>query len=108
MGNLHAAAMAEAVGEGQVALRPALAWHLQSNHYPPVPLSMIDPCIAAINAAVEAYTDGDELVDLDRPIDLPEGITYKGLPTAPAAALIEQHHLWPFVENVLYGNEDYE
>ena len=105
MGNLNAAAMAEAVGEGQVDLRPALHWHLTSNHFPPVPASMIDPCVAAIEAAVEAYTDGDEVEDLNRSIDLPEGITYKDQPTAPASVLIENYHLWPFVENVLYGDE---
>jgi hypothetical protein len=107
MGNVNAAAMAEAVGEGQVALRPALVWHLQANHYPPVPTTMVDPCIAAIDAAIEFYTDGDER-SLEGMIDLPEGITWKGQPAAPAAAIIEQHHLWPFIENVLYGDEDYE
>jgi hypothetical protein len=107
MGNLNAAAMAEAVGEGQVALRPALVWHLQANHYPPVPVTMVEACIAAIDAATEFYTDGDE-DSMHVMITLPEGITWKGQPAAPAQAIIEQHHLWPFIENVLYGDEDYE
>ena len=33
----------------------ALTWHLRSNHYPPVPLSMIEPC----KAAIDAYWEGD-------------------------------------------------
>jgi hypothetical protein len=98
VGNLNAAAMAEAVGEGLVGLRSALAWHLQANHYPPVPTSMVEPSIAAIDAAVDE--------DWNRPIELPEGITYKGHPTVPASALIEQHHLWSFVETAFYGDDD--
>jgi hypothetical protein len=107
MGNVNAAAMAEAVGEGQVALRPALAWHLQSNHYPPVPVSMVDPCLAAIAALV------DEEPSLE--IELPEGVTYKGQTTAPAVTIADQHHLWFFVEaeatagdTYEFGDEEYE
>ena len=100
MGNLNAAAMAEAVGEGEVGLRPALHWHLTSNHYPPVPTSLIEACIAAIDAAVDE--------DLDREIELPDNVTWKGQTTAPASALIEDHHLWFFVENAMYANEESE
>ena len=97
MGTLNAAAMAEAVGEGEVALRPALVWHLQHNHYPPVPTSMVDACIEAIEAAVDE--------DWDHPVELPEGITFRGSATAPASAIVEQHHLGFFVEAELYGDE---
>lgn len=100
MGNLNAAAMAEAVGEGQVALRAALHWHLSSNHYPPVPASMIDPCIAAIEAAADD--------DWDREIELPEGISFRGASTAPAAEIVAQHHLDFFVEVEVYGDESEE
>ena len=60
--------------------------HLSANHYPPVPSSMIRPCIEAIDAVNDAG-----LWDLEIP--MPEGVTYKGLTTAPAWAIIEQHHL---------------
>lgn len=60
--------------------------HLKSNHYPPIPSSMVKPCIEAIDAVNDAG-----LWDLEIP--MPEGITYKGLTTAPAHAIIEQHHL---------------
>ena len=60
--------------------------HLKSNHYPPVPAFMIDPCVQAIDAGNDAG-----LWDLEIP--MPEGVTYKGLTTAPAWAIIEQHHL---------------
>jgi hypothetical protein len=60
--------------------------HLSANHYPPVPEFMVAPCIEAIDAVNDAG-----LWDLDIP--MPEGVTYKGLTTAPAWAIIEQHHL---------------
>ena len=60
--------------------------HLKSNHYPPVPEFMVAPCIEAIDAVNDAG-----LWDLEIP--MPEGVTYKGLTTAPAWAIIEQHNL---------------
>ncbi len=97
MGNLHAAAMAEAVGEGQVGLRPALHWHLTANHYPPAPASMVQVCLDAI----EAVCDGED----DFEIELPERISYLGRSTAPASAIVENYHLGFFVENALAMNE---
>jgi len=66
-------------------LSTAISIHLSANHYPPVPQSMVLPCIEAI----EAYHDDET----DREIKMPEGVSYKGLDTAPAWAVIEQHHL---------------
>ena len=66
-------------------LETQLAYHLQGNHYPPVPLSMVEPCIEAI----DAYYDED----YRREIALPEGVLWRGQVTAPADAIIEQHHL---------------
>jgi hypothetical protein len=66
-------------------LETAIGYHLQGNHYPPVPLSMVKPCIDAI----DAYYDED----YDREIPMPEGVSYRGMNTAPAHAIVEQHHL---------------
>lgn len=85
MGSLQAAEMAE-----MMSIDDALTWHLRGNHYPPIPLSMIEPCKEAIQAGIEE--------DYDREIDLPEGVFYKGLPSAPAWAMIEQHHLHAWIE----------
>ena len=60
--------------------------HLRSNHYPPVPSSMIKPCIEAIDAV-------NDLGLWNADIELPEGVTWKGNTTAPAHAIIEAHHL---------------
>lgn len=66
-------------------LELAIGYHLQGNHYPPVPLSMVQPCIDAI----DAYYDED----YDRMIVLPEGVLWKGRDQAPSSAIIEAHHL---------------
>ena len=66
-------------------LEVALGYHLQGNHYPPVPLSMVQPCIDAIDAYYEE--------DYNRLIEMPEGVFYRGMDHAPAHAIVEQHHL---------------
>lgn len=80
MGSLQAQEMATLTD-----LDTALAWHLRSNHYPPIPLTMVEPC----KQAIDAYWEDD----LDKEIDLPEGVFYRGEPTAPARAIIVNHHL---------------
>ena len=85
MGSLQAVEMAEMLN-----IDDALAWHLRSNHYPPVPVSMIEPCKQAIQAGLE----GEWL----RMIEMPEGVSYRGSNFAPANAIIEQHHLDPWLE----------
>jgi hypothetical protein len=69
----------------ELDLEVALGYHLQGNHYPPVPLSMVEPCIEAIDAYWEE--------DFDRAIEMPKGVSYKGQTHAPAWAIVEQHHL---------------
>jgi hypothetical protein len=69
----------------ELDIEVAIGYHLQGNHYPPVPLSMVDPCIEAIDAFYDE--------DYNREIALPEGISWRGQVTAPASAIIEQHHL---------------
>jgi hypothetical protein len=81
---------------GAISLEDQIAMHLTSNHYPPVPRSMVKPCIEAIDAYWED--------DLAREIDLPEGITWRGNTTAPASNLIEAHHLDAWITEY----DDYE
>ena len=73
------------IAESDVTFEQQIAWHLQGNHYPPVPLSMVQPCIEAIDAY---WAD-----EFNLEIEMPEGVFYKGKTTAPAWAIIEQHHL---------------
>lgn len=65
--------------------------HLTGNFYPPVPSSMVTPCMEAIQAYWEE--------DTDRYISMPEGVFYKGMSHAPAWAIIEQHRLYPWIES---------
>ena len=90
MGSITAIGLADTT----LDLETQLLYHLQGNHYPPVPKEMVQPCIEAI----DAYYDED----FDREIDMPKvndyQITYKGKTTAPARAIVEQHHLEWFIE----------
>jgi len=85
-----------ALGLAELSLEQGIAYHLQGNHYPPVPLTMVQPCIDAI----DAYWDEDT----DREIAMPEGVFYKGFNVAPAWAIIEQHHLDPWLQD--NGDDD--
>jgi hypothetical protein len=78
----------------ELDLEVAIGYHLQGNHYPPVPLSMVEPCIEAIDAFYDE--------DYNREIALPEGISWRGQVTAPASAIVDAHHL-----NAWLPEEDY-
>jgi hypothetical protein len=78
-------------GMEALTLDQAVGIHLQSNHYPPVPLIMVEPCVEAIYAVNDWRSDES--------INLPEGVLYKGETTAPAWAIVEQHHLDAWVQN---------
>ena len=77
--------LAQDLAENVIDIRQSIAIQLRSNHYPPVPLSMVEPCIEAI------YACTDE--DYDKQIALPDGVTWRGKVTAPASAIVEGHHL---------------
>jgi len=88
MGNLQAREMANIP---EITLDEQLNWHLRSNHYPPVPASMIEPC----KLAIDAYWEDD----LDKEIELPEGTYYRGKKTAPAREIIIAHRLDAWCED---------
>ena len=78
--------------ESVVDINQSIAIHLTSNHYPPVPISMVQPCIDAIYACDEE--------EYDKLIELPEGVMWRGQSSAPAHAIVEGHHLqaWLYSE----------
>ena len=86
MGSLQAEEMAR-LSEN---LEAGIAWHLQSNHYPPVSTSMVPVCIKAIDLANEGKWK--EFVTL------PEGVFWRGQYNAPVSAIVEQHHLDSWIE----------
>ena len=83
-----------------LSLEQSITIQLRSNHYPPVPYSMVPVCIEAIHA----YNDGDYSKHIDLPTDgfnqdgEPFQITWRGNTYAPANAIIEQHHLENWIE----------
>ena len=83
-------AMELAGGTHDLALQHQIKIQLQNNHYPPVPTSMVFPCIDAITAVNEG--------DPGRLIELPEGVLWRNMTTAPASAIVEAHHLDPWVD----------
>lgn len=91
MGTMRAMGMAEAVADGDISLDQALGYHLQVNHYPPIPGEMVEVCKKAIELANQG--------DWDAEVFLPDGITYRDQLTAPVAAIVEAHHLHTFLED---------
>lgn len=90
MGDMTAKELAFLGNEG-LGLQTALSWHLTSNHFPPVPTTMVEPCVEAIENA-----NNDEW---DKMIRLPEGVGYRGMTSAPTHAIVEQHHLESFLDD---------
>jgi hypothetical protein len=84
MGNILAQELAENVTD----IRQSIALQLRCNFYPPVPLTMVEPCVEAIYAVSEGLTH--------KSIQLPKGVFWKGYPTAPAYAIVENHRLEPW------------
>ena len=85
----------------EVSFRDQITMQLRGNHYPPVPYSMVDVCIEAIEACneddscrlIQLPTDG-----LDRNGE-PFQITWRGSSKAPAWAIVEGHHLQAWVDS---------
>lgn len=82
-----------------ISREDSIAMQLRGNHYPPVPLSMVQPCIEAI----DAYNDDEP----NKLIELPEGVSWRGENSAPAIAIIEGHHLDAWCQDD-YEDENYE
>ena len=92
MGSMHAEEYASMKGKNKDL---GLLAHLQGNHYPPVPASMLGPSKRAFSAVNRGKHDSQ--------IKLPEGVLYKGQKTAPAHAIVDQHHLHAWLK----PTEDY-
>ena len=86
MGSLQATEIANS----GLSLEDSLAWHLRANHYPPIPIEMIEVCKEAIVLMNEGLPNSQ--------IDLPLGTSYRGDTTAPAWAIADAHHLGAWIE----------
>lgn len=95
MGSIQAQEFAALTQSGDIFLEQSLTWHLRANHYPPVPASMVEPCIQAIEIC-QASQWGDR--DQSERVPLPDGILWRGEDSAPAWAIVESHHLESFIQ----------
>jgi hypothetical protein len=87
--------LAEELASSDIPLSAQLAHHLRGNHYPPVPIEMVEPCIKAIDTVQRAQWGDASSSDL---VELPNGVSYRGETSAPAYALVESFHLDAFIE----------
>jgi hypothetical protein len=71
-------------------IRVGLEWHLQSNHYPPLPKEMVDVCFRVI----KKVNDGES----DALVRLPKGMKYKGKSLVPVQVVVEWCHLYFWLE----------
>jgi hypothetical protein len=77
--------------------RQALEHHLRFNHYPPVHLSFVDPCEAAIECIEQWRFDVYDMSSIDEKnieITIPGGA---GTVMASARDVADMFHLWDFV-----------
>ena len=89
MGRTGAMGMAEAVSDHHITLDAALHWHLTSNHYPPLPTTLIPAAIRAIKVARKEQWH--------RKVLLPKYHSFRGRRLAPVGEFIEALHLEDFV-----------
>lgn len=82
---MNTVAMIETGADRQILLR----WHLQTNHYPAIPVDWIPCCEWVIDRALAGE-------DMDVPAPVPEG--YKQM---SAAMVMEGLHLGPFAQEDL-------
>jgi hypothetical protein len=87
---------ADAIAGFDIPLLNQIEIHLSNNFYPAIPRFMAQACVDALNAYWEE--------DIDRMIDMPKGVSYKGSTSAPAWAIVEQHRL----DSWLDEEEDYD
>ena len=87
---------AEVISELNMPLQRQIEMHLSTNFYPPIPKFMAQACVDALNAYWEE--------DINRMIDMPNGVLYRGSTSAPAWAVVEQHRLGPWLDD----DEDYD
>ena len=93
------------IANTDIPLDHKVAWHLRGNHYPPLPLIMVEPCVEAIELARLGYYPAEVKLPIHESKDgEPFQITWNGQDTAPVFAIVEAHHLDGFI-NTADGEE---
>lgn len=86
------------ISELEMPIESQIAIHLRSNFYPPIPLSMVQPCVDAINAYWNDVPDAS--------IEMPQGVSYRSSNYAPAHAIVEQYRLDSWLESDEYYEDE--
>jgi hypothetical protein len=98
MGTQKAIEMAEAVEEG-LPLAAALEYHLTSNHYPPLPRTLVQTAMKAILLV----NHGQDMLT----VRLPRGVELRGYgQRVPAWKLVDAMHLGAFIDTFIDGDYD--
>ena len=97
MGTGNAQAMNQQIKEGAIDIDTALLWHLESNHYPPVPAAMVPVAKKAIEHA--------NLGEWDASVEFPEGWVVNNLREMEVSKIVEIMHLDSFIENIDFLTE---
>jgi hypothetical protein len=84
---------ASEIVELDMTLERQLAIHFSSNCYPPIPRQMIPTAITAIDAYWEE--------EVEKELDLPEGVTFRGQTTVKAWQVINAYYLGAWCEEEL-------
>jgi len=86
------------IAETETTLEQQLSWHFRGNCYPPIPLFMIPVAVAAI----DAYHDEDYY----RPIELPDGVSFRDSKTVQACDAVDQLFLRAWLIEDDYEDEE--
>jgi hypothetical protein len=81
--------MADAVTEG-LPLEAALSYHLQSNHYPPIPSGCVPVAVRVVNAVNNGEAWWEDEVDTNE-------VRHRTGRYLTVAELVEGWHLQPFL-----------
>jgi hypothetical protein len=88
-------------------LGDAIGMHFRGNCYPPIPMAMVPVGVEAINNIVEAEICRDYEM-LDKPIQLPDGIKFRGSETVSSIDAVEKLFLGAFVDQLLMDGQQLE
>ena len=103
MGSTQAHGYADAVNDGLVSLRHAIAANLTGNHYPPLPVAYVEPVLAAIDAVNDGAWQTQVVIPAGtNPLPRQGRTLADGSHTIAAGDLVEITHSWAFV-----NEEDY-
>jgi len=91
MGRMTAEGYKKSIDDGSLSLENAISIHLSSNHYPPLPSTLVPVALKALTKAKKG--------EWEKKIRLPEGLEHKIYgKLVPVQVVMDYMHLEPFLE----------